>query len=157
MKTASHFDRVVEMVRRQIAALEFDRAPESQIHVLKGWRGEQKPLESYPGIVLGTDAEKYHVGNNEDDEISYPVVVVINLATGGGDDENFDDIQYIRQEIAKAFNYKREPQEGFLDDDTVVKDICYVDFGNAYLNDAWKKAWDVSHMVVWTKLRHERF
>lgn len=157
MRTASHFDRVLEMVRRQLVALQFDRVPDTQIHVLKGWKGEQKPLESYPGIVLGTDAEKFVGGNNEDDEVSYPVVVVINLSCGGGDDENFDDIQYIRQEIFKAFNLKREPQEEFLDDDDVVKDICRVDFGDGYLGEAWKKAWDASHMVIWTKLRQQRF
>jgi hypothetical protein len=148
---------VLEMVKTTIENLGLTGIRDGMVEITKNWKGDDEPLTTNNGIVIGTSTERLMEGNNEQWEIDYPAVIVFGQGNANAGDENLDLITEWRQEIHKAFDFKREPQEQYLEDDEVVKDLCRVQFGPGWLDEAWKKNWDSSSMVVWTRLFVTRF
>ena len=159
----NHYSKILLMVKAQIEALGLDGLRSGMVEVVKAWRpsdnaGDQAmPLTTTSGILIATGAEKHGNGNNEQWEVNYPAVLVLGRGSGGGRDENLDKIALWRQEIHRAFDFRREPLEKYLEDSEVIKDICRVMYDPGWLEDTWKRHWDANMMVVWTTVFIQRF
>ena len=145
------------MVKATIENLGLDGIRDGMVEITKSWKGDGEPLTTNDGIVIGTSTERLLEGNNEQWEIEYPAVIVFGRGNANAGDENLDQITEWRQRIHEAFDFRREPLEMYLEDDEVVKDLCRVQFGPGWLDDAWKKSWDSSSMVIWTRVFVQRF
>jgi hypothetical protein len=148
---------VLSMVKLTIENLGLAGIRDGMVEIAKNWKGDDEPLTTNDGIVIGTSAERQGAGNNEQWEVDYPAVIVFGRGNANAGDENLDQITEWRQEIHKAFDFKREPLEMYLEDDECIKDLCRVQFGPGWLDEAWKKNWDSSSLVIWTRLYLQRF
>lgn len=149
---------VLEMVKSQIEHLGLPGLRSGEVEILQDWRGEDEPVNTRHGILIGWSKETYGNGNSEMWEINYPAVLAFGRGRSSRRDGDLQDYTLWRQKISDVFDHKREPQVMYLETDTeVVRDICRVQFDPGQLDDDWKKNFNVCAMVVWTTLFVRRF